>query len=169
MIASLRRLRVLVAMAVMPSAANALRAQSATVASTAAVVTPLIVAGTAPLDFGTVVQGVNKTVPFNGATSGRMSVTGLGNSQVSLTFTLPTTLSSGGNSMPVNAYRVRANGTNATAGATRITVTSGVPVNRNLVNGNLFLFIGGRVQPAVTQAGGSYTAPIVLAAAYTGL
>jgi hypothetical protein len=152
-----------------PCATSALTAQSATVASTATVVTPLIVAGLAPLNFGVVVQGVNKTIPFNDAASGRMSVSGFGNSQVSLTFTLPTTLRSGSNAMPVNAYRVRVNGTNVTAGATRVVVTSGVPVNRNLVSGSLFLFIGGRVQPAAAQAGGTYTAPIVLAAAYTGL
>ena len=56
-----------------------------------------------------------------------------------------------------------------TAGATALTVTSGVPVNGNLTAGNLFLFVGGRVLPAVAQTAGSYTGNIVLAAAYTGL
>ena len=44
-----------------------------------------------------------------------------------------------------------------------------LPVNANLVGGNLFLFLGGRVVPAVAQAQGAYTGNIVLAAAYTGL
>ena len=39
----------------------------------------------------------------------------------------------------------------------------------NFVAGNLFVFLGGRVQPAVAQAQGTYTGTIVLAAAYTGL
>lgn len=159
----------LLAAMAMSCAVSVAQAQSATAASTATVVTPLVVTGTAPLAFGVVFPGINKTVLFNAASSGRISLSGFGNSQVSLTFTLPTALSNGGATMPINNYRVRANGTNVTAGATRIFVTSGVAVNRNLVNGTLFLFIGGRVQPAAAQAGGSYTAPIVLAAAYTGL
>jgi hypothetical protein len=146
-----------------------LQAQSATVTTTASVVTPLVVSGSAPLAFGVVFQGVAKTIRFGDATSGRMAVSGFGTSQVALTFTLPTTLSNGVSTMPINNYRVRANATNVTAGATRIVLASGVPVNRNLVAGNLFFFIGGRVQPSATQAFGSYTAPIVLAAAYTGL
>jgi hypothetical protein len=147
----------------------AVSAQSATVTSTATIVTPLAVTGTAPLAFGVVFQGVAKTIRFSDATSGRFALSGFGNSQVALTFTLPTTLSNGISTMPINNYRVRANGTNSAAGATRIAVTSGVPVTRNLVAGNLYLFIGGRVQPTAAQAGGSYSAPIVLAAAYTGL
>jgi hypothetical protein len=144
------------------------RAQSATTTATAAVVTPLVVAGTAPLAFGTVFQGVNKTIAFSDATSGRLNLSGFGTSQVALTLTLPPALTSGANSMPINRYRVRVNGTNATAGATLIATTSGT-YNRNLVAGQLFLFIGGRVQPAATQAFGSYSGSIVLAAAYTGL
>jgi hypothetical protein len=163
------RTTLLLAALALSGAGGVVRAQSALVASTATVVTPLVVTGTAPLAFGVVFQGIARTIRFNDATSGRISLSGFGNSQVSLTFTLPTTLSNGASAMPINNYRVRANGTNVTAGATRIIVTSGVPVNRNLVSGNLFLFIGGRVQPTAAQAFGSYTAPIVLAAAYTGL
>ncbi len=153
----------------LPAAVSVLQAQSATVAASATIVTPLIVTGTAPLAFGVVYQGVAKTIAFNNASSGRMSLTGFGASQVALTFTLPTTLSSGVSAMPINNYRVRVNATNTAAGATRIFLTSGVPVTRNLVAGSLYFFIGGRVQPTATQAGGSYSAPIVLTAAYTGL
>ncbi len=144
-------------------------AQSATVAATATVVTPLVVTGTAGLAFGNVFQGVNKSVLFSDATSGRFSITGFGASQVAMTFTLPATLVSGANTLPIDTYDVRSNGTNLTAGATALTVTSGVPVNQNLVLGSLFLFVGGRVVPAAAQAAGAYTANIVLAAAYTGL
>ncbi len=143
--------------------------QSATVQATANVVTPLVVTGTANLAFGNVFQGVNKVVAFSDATSGRFSVAGFGTSQVAMTFTLPTTLASGANTLPIDTYDIRANGTNVTAGATALTVTSGVPVNSNLVAGNLFLFVGGRVVPAAAQATGAYTGSIVLAAAYTGL
>ena len=150
-------------------AAGTVQAQSASIAATATVVTPLTVTGTAPLAFGNVFQGVNKTVAFSDATSGRFSLTGYLASQVALTFTLPATLASGANTMPINTYDVRVNGTNSTAGTTALTVVSGTPVNSNLVAGALFVFIGGRVQPTVAQVAGSYTGTLVLAAAYTGL
>ncbi len=145
------------------------QAQSATVAATATVVTPLVVTGTAGLAFGNAFQGVNKTVLFSDATSGRFSITGFGASQVAMTFTLPTNLAAGASNLPIDSWDIRSNSTNVTAGATALTVTSGVPVNGNLTAGNLFLFVGGRVLPAVAQTAGSYTGNIVLAAAYTGL
>ncbi len=150
-------------------AASLVQAQSATIAATATVVTPITVTGTAPLAFGNVFQGVNKTIAFSDATSGRFSLTGYLTSQVAMTFTLPATLASGANTMPINTYDVRVNGTNSTVGTTALTVTSGTPVNSNFVAGALFVFIGGRVQPTAVQAAGSYTGTIVLAAAYTGL
>jgi hypothetical protein len=164
--ASIRHLTALIALV---GAAGAAQGQSASIAATATVVTPITVTGTAPLAFGNVFQGVNKTVAFSDPTSGRFSLTGYLGSQVALTFTLPATLASGANTMPINTYDIRVNGTNVTAGATALTVTSGTPVNSNLVAGNLFVFVGGRVVPAVAQAAGTYTGSIVLAAAYTGL
>lgn len=151
------------------TASTALQAQSASISATATVVTPITVTGSAPLAFGNVFQGVNKTVAFGDATSGRFALTGNANSQVALTFTLPTTLVNGVNTLPINTYDIRVNGTNSTTGTTALTVVSGTPVNSNFVSGSLFVFVGGRVQPSVSQAQGNYTGSIVLAAAYTGL
>lgn len=162
-------LRLQIAALALVAAAGSLSAQSATINATATVVTPLTVTGTAPLAFGNVFQGVNKTILYSDATSGRLSIAGFGTSQVAMTFTLPATLASGLNTLPINNYDIRVNGTNVTTGATALTVTSGTPVNSNLVAGSLFVFIGGRVQPAVAQAQGAYSGSIVLAAAYTGL
>ena len=161
-----RHLGTMLALAVVAATAHG---QSATIAATATVVTPITVNGTAPLAFGNVFQNVNKTIAFSDATSGRFSLTGYLNSQVSMTFTLPVTLTSGANTMPINTYDVRVNGTNSTTGTTALTVTSGTPVLSTFVAGNLFVFIGGRVQPGAAQAQGTYTGTIVLAAAYTGL
>ena len=159
----------LAALAALLAVPGLVTAQSATVTATATVVTPLVVTGTAGLAFGNVFQGVNKTVLFSDATSGRFSITGFGASQVAMTFTLPATLASGANTLPIDSYDIRYNATNATAGATLMVVTSGTPVNQNLVAGSLFLFVGGRVLPAVGQIQGAYSGNIVLAAAYTGL
>ena len=161
-----RHLGMMLALAVVAGTAHG---QSATIAATATVVTPITVTGAAPLAFGSVFQGINKTILFSDATSGRFSLTGYLNSQVSMTFTLPATLSSGANTMPINTYDVRVNGTNSTTGTTTLVVTSGTPVLSNFVAGALFVFVGGRVQPTAAQAQGTYIGTIVLAAAYTGL
>jgi hypothetical protein len=143
-------------------------AQSASIQATATVVTPLVVTAGQPLAFGNVFQGVDRVIAFGDASSGRFSITGFQNSQVALTFTLPSNLTSGGNNLAINNWDVRVNGTNAAAGASALTVTSGTAVNSNLNNGNLFVFVGGRVQPTTTQAAGAYNGTITLAAAYTG-
>lgn len=145
------------------------QAQSANVAANATVVAALTVTGSAPLAFGNVFQNVNKTVAAIDATSGRFAITGFGTSQVQLTFTLPTNLLNGATTLPIDSWDVRTNGSSATAGSTALSVTSGTGVNTNLVAGNLFVFVGGRVLPSVTQAAGTYTGSVVLAAAYTGL
>lgn len=161
-----RRLTLALALVVVP---KALCAQSATMSASAAVATPITVTGLAPLAFGFVVRGVNKTIAWNAASSGRMSVTGFATSQLALTFTLPGTLTNGANTLPINTYRIRFNGTNSTTGATAVAVTNGVPVRRNLVAGSLFVFVGARVQPSVSQTVGPYSGAVVLSAAYTGL
>lgn len=163
------RIAPLAALAALLSVPALAHGQSANVSATATVVTPLVVTGGANLAFGNVFQGVNKTVPFSDAASGRFSITGFGTSQVAMTFTLPTNLVNGADNLAIDSWDIRSNATNVTAGATALTVTSGVPVNGNLALGNLFLFVGGRVLPAVAQAAGSYTGSVVLAAAYTGL
>lgn len=160
------RFAALAAVVVVPSL---MQAQSGSIQALATVVTPLVVTGNAPLAFGNVFQGVAKTVASTDAASGRLSITGFSNSQVALTFTLPANLVSGGNNLPIDNWDVRTNGTNVTTGATAVAVTSGTPVNANLVSGNLYLFVGGRVSPAAAQLAGSYAATITLAAAYTGL
>ncbi len=149
--------------------ATGLHAQSSPITATAEVVTPITVTGTAPLDFGTILQGVNKNINFNNAGSGRFSITGISNAQLALTFILPATLSNGVATMPISNYGIRVNDTNTSAGASALSVTSGIPVTTNLVNGALYVFIGGRVTSAAAQAYGTYTGTITLAAAYTGL
>ncbi|HYW52096.1 MAG TPA: hypothetical protein VE861_15885 [Gemmatimonadaceae bacterium] len=146
-----------------------LHAQSSPLTATAAVITSLTVTGTAPLDFGTIPQGVNRNVQFNAAGSGRFRINGLNNSQVLLTFTLPATLSNGAATLPISNYNVRVNDTNTPASARAIVAISGIPALTNLVAGALYVFIGARVSTAPAQAFGTYTGSIVLSAAYTGL
>lgn len=158
----------LLAVALVATAGDAC-AQAASVSATAEVSIPMVVEGLAPLAFGQLLPGVARTVAFDAATAGRMRIIAKDGATVRLTFTLPATLARGTVTMPVNAWDVRVNNNGNTAGATPITVTSGVPVTRVLpASGRLFFFLGARVVPAGTQPAGAYTGTIVLDAAYTG-
>ena len=149
--------------------AGAVRAQSATTQATATVGTALTVTAVAPLAFGTVFRGVNKTIANNAASSGRAMITGLGTSQIRITFTFPASLANGANTMPINQYSVRINGVNNIAGGQQFNLVTGQALIGPLTAGSVFMWFGARVQPSATQAVGNYTGAIVLNAAYTGL
>src|SRR5881396_2383957 len=86
---------------------TALQAQSnnASITATASVQTPINVLGAQQLNFGNVFPGVNKTVNATDLTNGgRFDVTGQASTPVTLSFTLPATLSSAGNTMPIVSY-----------------------------------------------------------------
>src|SRR5438445_12774661 len=84
-------------------AGTALQAQSnnASITATATVQTPINVVGAQQLSFGNVFPGVNKTVvAMDLANAGRFDISGQASTQVTLSFTLPATPGSGGNTMP---------------------------------------------------------------------
>lgn len=149
--------------------APVVHAQSASTTATATVDVAMAISGTADLAFGTVMPGIAKTIGWDAATSGRLSVAGSGNAQIAMTFLLPPVLTSGGSSMLIGNFNVHVNQNATTNNTDVLTVTSGVPALSNLRGGKLFVFIGGRVDPAGTQPGGTYTGTITLAVAYTGL
>jgi hypothetical protein len=167
----MRGSRTLGAALLLMAAAPCASAQFATMAATATVGTSLTVAGTANLAFGSVIPGIPKTIAFDAATSGRIRVDGNGGAGVYLTFTLPAVLSNGsGATMPINTWDVRISRNTNSALAVPFTFTNGVPTVWTLhASGNARVFMGARVNPAGTQASGSYFGTILLAAAYTGV
>ena len=83
--------------------ASAVQAQTnnASITATASVQTPINVVGAQQLNFGNVFPGVNKTVAATDLTNaGRFDVTGQASTPVTLSFTLPASLTSGANTMP---------------------------------------------------------------------
>jgi hypothetical protein len=159
----------LTVVALLTIGATAAQAQTANIAATATVLTPLTLTGAAPLAFGNVYPGVAKVVAPADATSGRFTFAGAAGAQVSFTFpTNPTNLTSGANNLPIGTYTGVHNTTNTAAGGTGF--TPGVPaVLANLSGtGALFLFIGATVTPTPTQNAGAYTGTITLNAVYTG-
>lgn len=142
--------------------------ESATIQATATVVSSLSVTGDNGLDFQTVTPGVPKSVDKAvSANAGHFVISGSGTDEVQLQFTtLPNQLADGGNSMPI-AFGV----TDASYGSDQGTATDMDPtgtVTTNLVAGALEVWLGGTVSPGAGQAGGSYSASVVLQVTLTG-
>jgi hypothetical protein len=149
--------------------ASAVQAQtnSGTIAATATVLTPINVTSVQPLAFGNVFPGVNKSVAATDLTNaGRLDVTGQVNAPVTLSFTLPATLSSGTNTMPIDSYTgMRADNSAQTVGAA---LFSPGPSNSATLSptGTMFVWVGARVVPATNQAQGVYTANVTMTVVY---
>jgi hypothetical protein len=158
-------------------------AQSASVTSTATIVTPVTAVATAPLAFGTITKGATATVASTAAAAG--AVTFSGDDADNLTVTIPatasiSTTSGAGASMTVTISRasLRSGVTNAQGSATALDASSGT-ATANLstdasgdgVNsdglGQLYVWIGGTVAPTATQQRGNYTGTFTVSAAYS--
>jgi len=158
-------------------AAPAVRAQTtgtvpvtATVDNTALVVQPV-----SNLDFGTVTRGTPVTVSPRSASAAYIDIQGAKNAQIVVTWTLPTTLStgSGGVTMPITfannsaCYNRNSNQANCTRYNPVNSQTRRVR-NQNPPNNNIGFWIGGTVSPSATQKPGVYRGTITLTAVYTG-
>jgi hypothetical protein len=153
-------------------AAPSALAVSDDITATADVQTPLTVTGTADLDFGTVFPGVNKAVAYtDAANAGQWDIDGEPAAEVTLSFTaLPANLVSGPNTMPIvyGAADAAHNTTDAPGAATSFDPAVGATTDLHAVSGELYVWIGGTVQPPETQPAGVYTETITLDVAYTG-
>ncbi|HEV8381372.1 MAG TPA: DUF4402 domain-containing protein [Gemmatimonadales bacterium] len=147
---------------------TALHAQSnnASITATATVSAPINVVGAQPLNFGNVFPGVNKTIAALDLTNaGRFDITGQASTPVTLSFTLPATLSSGSNTMPIVSYAgVHAQNSTGTGGI-GFSPSAGAGPSLN-ASGQLWVWVGAQVQPATNQAAGVYTGSIVMTVVY---
>jgi spore coat protein U-like protein len=161
-------MRFTLAVAALMLTGAALQAQTnnASITATATVQSPINVVGAQQLSFGNVFPGVNKTVAATDlANAGRFDVTGQASTPVTLSFTLPATLSAGANTMPIVSYTgVHAQNSAQTSG-TAFTPASGASPTLN-GSGALWVWVGAQVQPATNQAAGVYTGSITLTVVY---
>ncbi|MEJ2539876.1 MAG: DUF4402 domain-containing protein [Gemmatimonadota bacterium] len=135
---------------------------------TASVLQPLTVDGAQDLRFGSVIPGVGRTVPpSDGVNAGRFDITGEGALEVSLTFDLPTELSTGSDAMPITFDGNSAAYMNGSL-ATPLDFDPAVGTNAKLDAGAMSVFIGGTVNPAFDQPAGDYNGTVTLTVAYTG-
>jgi len=163
---TIARLTLVVAALVVTSTIAQAQTNNASITATATVQTPINVAAAQQLSFGNVFPGVNKTVAAPDLTNaGRFDVTGQAGAPVTLSFTLPATLSSGSNTMPIDSYAgVRADNSSQTSGIGFVPGASN-PATLS-ATGLLFIWVGARVTPATNQAQGTYTGSITMTVVY---
>jgi hypothetical protein len=151
--------------------------------ATATVQAVLQVTSVQALNFGTVYQGVPKTVGVtDDANTGILQIMGEAGAQVAMYLEMPEYM---GTATGDDRMNIAFSSTDATIGILAASTPSvpgagatvgedphnlgayalGTPAPDNLAK----LFLGGSVFPSVDQAAGAYTADIILTAAYTGL
>lgn len=141
---------------------------NASIEARAQVLTPLTVTPYQDLDFQNVIPGLNKTVAPGDVTSGRFDLVGSGTLEVQLDFgTLPTSLVSGGDNLPIS-FGPSSAGWGHSLIPGPITFDPAVSHDTDLESGALTVWIGGTVSPAANQPAGLYTGNIMLTVSYTG-
>lgn len=148
---------------------------TASVSAEAVVVTVgMTLATLRDLSFGTVIKGVATTVVPTAANAGEWQVSGNANAFVVIGFTLPTQLTNiqalPGSTMPIsfNATSARwRRATNDPAGGTPFDPAAGT-VGRlgPAPNPNLYIWLGGTVNPAPTAKPGIYQGNVVVSLIY---
>jgi len=147
----------------------------ASVSADAVVVTVgMTIATLRDLNFGTVIKGVATTVLPTAATAGAWQVTGNSNAFVIISFTLPTQLTNiqalPGSTMPIifSATSARWNrATNNPAAGAAFNPAIGI-VGRlgPPPNPNLYIWLGGTVNPAAAAKPGIYKGTVVVSLLY---
>ena len=153
--------------------------------ATATVVTPLTVTATSPLAFGTVYQGVPKSVSKNTADAGVFDITGQANADLLLYLSMPEFLATAtgddrmvisfaNNTLDIDTAGVGAGDPTAFVGGWQgedpenpMGVAGGEPCLGDA--GYCSLYLGGKVIPTLDQTAGAYTGDIILTVAYQGI
>jgi hypothetical protein len=170
-----------IAVVLVLSIGGGVSAQDATTGSaTATVTTILSITATQALAFGTVYQGVAKSVSENvTASSGIFTITGQALAGVSLYAQMPEYMATAtGDDRMVVAFSTTDAKYDSTANADPAVNSGGALTNINpfaipstTVIGGLggsHLFLGGRVLPSPNQKAGAYTADIIITVSYIG-
>ena len=131
------------------------------------VITHITVSSTQDLDFGNdIVAGVATTVDKEASNAGKFLLAGQPNRQISIAFTLPTSLINGSSTMPITfsttdaGYIVNNGSVSAFDPAVSKNASFGT-------NGAMEIVLGGTVTPSATQEAGQYTAPVTISLQYT--
>jgi hypothetical protein len=127
---------------------------------------PLTAAGVNNLDFGAVTAGTPKAPTSLSANAGRFNLSGQVSTPVTVTFTLPTVLSNGGNTIPVT-FATTDGLLWTTYPTTHTTFNPNAPFFTTTDgSGNLVIGISGTVSPPLATTTGTYTGTVTLTVSY---
>jgi hypothetical protein len=147
--------------------ATPLAAQNSASANvTATVQQPITVTKNSDLSFGSVFPGLDKSIAVTAGGAAKFTVSGQSSTPVNLTFSLPSTITSSGNSMTVGTWVGHFSGTDQTTGGTSFTPSASATAATLSGTGALFVYIGATVQPTVSQASGSYSGSMTMTVVY---
>ncbi len=143
--------------------------------ATATVIAGITITGDHDLIFGTVLPGVDKSIDRrNVGFAGAWHISGDNSAEITLDFTLPDSLLHVDSlaHLRINFTNTDASYDNGTGGGQAnpaVTFNPNGPSTADLgATGILDVWIGGTVQPTISQTGGNYVADITLRVAYTG-
>lgn len=153
-----------IALGATPMVAFAQNNASASV--TAVLQQPIVVTKNSDLAFGDVFPGLSKTIAVTDAGAASFGIAGQASANVNLTFTLPSTLTSGANTLTVSTWTGIYNTTNSSASGTTFTPSTSATSTTLSGTGALYVFVGATVSPPVTQAAGTYSGTMTLTVVY---
>ena len=147
---------------------NAYAQVTASISATATVLTGISVTNKSDLNFGDdIVPGVQRNVDKTNANSGRFTLLGAPNKQISISFVTPSQLINGANTMPITFSSTDAG--YQVPGGSVISFNPVVVSNASFNSqGTMTVFLGGKVNPSNNQESGLYTASITVNVEYTG-
>lgn len=147
-------------------------AQSTTVQTSATVLQSLSVEGT-DLKFRDIYPGIEKTVDYSDAHAALFSISGEPGKEISADFTLPSSMAHDGGSIQsvsilFGTSSSAHNMINNVSEATVYDPNSTLIAELDPTGGELYIWLGGKVDPTIIQEKGDYSAEIVLEISYTG-
>ncbi|MFA7361387.1 MAG: DUF4402 domain-containing protein [Candidatus Kapaibacterium sp.] len=147
---------------------NAYAQVTASISATATVLTGISVTNKSDLNFGNdIVPGILRTIDKTNANSGRFTLIGAPNKQISISFVTPSQLINGANTMPITFTSTDAG--YQVPGGSVISFNPVVVSNASFNSqGTMTVYLGGKVTPSSNQESGLYTASITVNLEYTG-
>ncbi len=133
---------------------------------TAEVQTPISIDKNNDLDFGEVFPGVNKTIAATATEAAEFAIQGEASTPVNVTFTIPTNLLDGSNTLPIANWTGLTNTTQSQVGGSSFTPSASAHQVTLHTNGQLYVYVGATVQPPANQAAGSYSAVLTITVEY---
>jgi hypothetical protein len=148
----------------LPSFVSAQNSASASV--TAEVQQPITVTKTNDLTFGNVFPGLSSAIAVTSSSAAAFTIAGQAGANINLTFTLPSSIANGGNTLTIANWTARRNTANSAAAGTDFTPSASATAAVLNGSGGLYVFVGATAQPTVSQAAGTYTGTATMTVVY---